>query len=170
FGRLTGNETGSVGGAPTAGSRWGVTGLLRMFGSAFGGQVSWLIPAAVILLVAGLAMTRRAVRTDRTRAALILWGGWLGITGLVLSLGQGIIHPYYSVALAPAIGALIAIGGAALWARRDRWVARTVIGAAVAVSGVWAYELLRRSPTWYPMVKDVVLVASLAVAVVLVAW
>src|SRR5581483_824689 len=66
FGRLTGNETGSVGGAPTAGSRWGVTGLLRMFGSAFGGQVSWLIPAAVILLVAGLAMTRRAVRTDRT--------------------------------------------------------------------------------------------------------
>ena len=40
FGRLTGNETGSVGGgaANTAG-RWGPTGLLRLFGSEMGTQV-----------------------------------------------------------------------------------------------------------------------------------
>jgi len=31
FGRLSGNETGSVGGGAVAGSRWGPTGLLRMF-------------------------------------------------------------------------------------------------------------------------------------------
>ena len=52
-------------------------------------------------------------RTDRTRAALVLWGGWLLVTGLVFSLGKGIIHPYYTVALAPAIGALVGIGAAA---------------------------------------------------------
>src|SRR5581483_5937089 len=41
FGRLTGNETGSVGGGPAgAGSRWGPTGLGRMFNGEFGGQVS----------------------------------------------------------------------------------------------------------------------------------
>ena len=28
---------------------------------------------------------------------------------------SGIVHPYYTVALAPAIGALVAIGGRALW-------------------------------------------------------
>ena len=92
FGRLTGNESGSVGGGGTTGSRWGVTGLLRLFNSDFGGQVSWLIPAAVILLAAGLAVTWRAGRTDRTRAGLIIWGGWLLLTAVVFSLGQG-HHP-----------------------------------------------------------------------------
>ena len=43
----------------------------------------------------------------RTRAALLIWGGWLLVTGAAFSFGQGIIHPYYSVALAPAIGALL---------------------------------------------------------------
>src|SRR6202023_881990 len=49
FGRLTGNETGSIGGAATTGSRWGATGLLRMFNTQFGAQASWLIPAALIV-------------------------------------------------------------------------------------------------------------------------
>ncbi len=42
FGRLTGNETGSVGGIGTTGSMWGSTGLGRLFNASFGGQVSWL--------------------------------------------------------------------------------------------------------------------------------
>jgi hypothetical protein len=100
FGRLTGNETGSVGGGGATGSRWGLTGLYRMFNSQFGGQASWLIPAALILLFVGLLVTWRAPRVDRTRAALLLWGGWLVVTAGVFSFGRGIIHPYYTVALA----------------------------------------------------------------------
>ena len=52
----------------------------------------------------------RRPRTDRVRAAALLWGGWLIVTGLVFSYMSGIIHPYYTVALAPAIGALAGIG------------------------------------------------------------
>src|SRR5439155_240875 len=111
FGRLTGNETGSVGGAGGQAGRWGATGLTRMFGTEFGTQISWLLPAALILLGAGIAWRGRLARTDRVRAAFILWGGWLLVTGIVFSLGKGIIHPYYSVALAPAIGALVGMGG-----------------------------------------------------------
>ena len=45
FGRLTGNETGSVGGGGQAGTAmWGPTGWLRLFNSEFGGQISWLLP------------------------------------------------------------------------------------------------------------------------------
>src|SRR5262245_12708852 len=77
LGRLTGNETGSVGGGGQAGSMWGPTGWLRLFNAEFGGQASWLLPAALIFLVGGLLLTLRAKRTDRTRAALVLWGGWL---------------------------------------------------------------------------------------------
>src|SRR2546429_10009123 len=53
--------------------------------------------------------------TDRTRAAALLWGGWVLVTGLVFSYMNGIIHPYYMVALAPGIAALVGIGAMALW-------------------------------------------------------
>jgi 4-amino-4-deoxy-L-arabinose transferase-like glycosyltransferase len=59
-------------------------------------------------------VSRRAARTDRTRAAALLWGGWVIVTGLVFSYMSGIIHPYYMVALAPGIGALVGIGATAL--------------------------------------------------------
>jgi 4-amino-4-deoxy-L-arabinose transferase-like glycosyltransferase len=171
FGRLTGNESGSVGGTGGGGggSIWGATGLTRLFGTDFGSQISWLLPATAILLVAGLVFAGRARRTDRTRAALVLWGAWLAVTGLTFSLGKGIIHPYYSVALAPAIGAIVAIGGAAAWQRRDGWAGRSVLAAAVGVTSVWGFLLMRRSPTFLPDLRGVVLVAGLAAAAGLLA-
>jgi 4-amino-4-deoxy-L-arabinose transferase-like glycosyltransferase len=59
FGRLNGDETGSVGGGANPGGTWGATGLGRLFDAEIGGQISWLLPAALILLVAGLWFTRR---------------------------------------------------------------------------------------------------------------
>ncbi|MDQ1357852.1 MAG: hypothetical protein QOG44_2225, partial [Acidimicrobiaceae bacterium] len=174
FGRLTGNEPGSVGGGGggvgATGSRWGLTGLFRMFNSEFGGQASWLIPAALILLLVGLLVTWRAPLVDRTRAALLLWGGWLGVTAVVFSFGRGIIHPYYTVALAPAVGALVGVGSAALWARRSGWMARAGLASALGVTAIWAYVLLRRTPTWHPWLATVVLIAGLALSALLLAW
>ena len=75
FGRLTGDEVGSVGGAPGGG--WGSTGLTRLFGSEFGGQAAWLLPAALLALGALLWWTRRARADDALRGAA--WcgaGGW----------------------------------------------------------------------------------------------
>ena len=114
LGRITGNETGSVtpGGNGGAGA-WGATGWDRLFNASYGGQVAWLIPAALVLGIAVLVVTWRAPRTDRLRASAILWLGWLLLTGITISFAQGIIHEYYTVALAPAIGALVGIGGAA---------------------------------------------------------
>ena len=47
FGRLSGSESGSVGGTGAGGSVWGPTGWDRLFLQDFGGQISWLIPAAL---------------------------------------------------------------------------------------------------------------------------
>jgi 4-amino-4-deoxy-L-arabinose transferase-like glycosyltransferase len=169
FGRLTGNETGSVGGGPTGtGGRWGATGLLRMFGTDFGSQISWLLPAALILLVVGLIWTGRSARTDRTRAGLLLWGGSLVVTALAFSLGQGIIHPYYSVALAPGIGSVVGIGAVMAWRRRDRIDARAVMAVVLAATALWSFALLRRDPSWYPWLRWVVLVTGLVAALGLV--
>ena len=117
LGRLDGSETGSIGGGGGGGGGGGfggATGVFRLFQSEFGGQVSWLIPAALLSLAALLWVSRRAARTSRVRAFALLWGGWLLVTGLVFSYMQGIIHPYYMVALAPAIGALVGVGAIAL--------------------------------------------------------
>lgn len=78
---------GPAGGPPMGGSPMfgGSAGITRMFGAAVGTEISWLLPAALIGLAAALWLTRRGPRTDRTRAALLLWGGWLVVTALVFS-------------------------------------------------------------------------------------
>jgi 4-amino-4-deoxy-L-arabinose transferase-like glycosyltransferase len=158
FGRLTGNEAGGLGNTNRD------AGWTRLFGSMMGSQISWLLPAALILFAAGLWVTRRAPRTDRTRAALLLWGGWLLVTGLVFSLSQGIIHPYYTVALAPAIGAGVGIGGALLWRRRAGFAYAAVLAATIGVTAIWGYELLSADPSWLPWLRIVVLVGGLIAA------
>jgi 4-amino-4-deoxy-L-arabinose transferase-like glycosyltransferase len=170
FGRLSGNEAGSVGGGfgrAGGGSLWGPTGLNRLFLTDMGGQISWLLPAALLFLVAGLVVTIRVPRTDRTRAAYLLWGGSLVVTALVFSFAQGIIHPYYTVALAPAIGALIGMGTVTMWRRRSSVAARAVLAAALAVTAVWAWFLLDRSPTWLPWLRWLVLVMGVIAAALL---
>jgi 4-amino-4-deoxy-L-arabinose transferase-like glycosyltransferase len=165
LGRVTGNEVGSVGGGGQNSGRWGPTGWTRMFNAEFGGQASWLLPAALILLVGLLVLTWRTARTDRTRAAAVLWGGWLVVTTAVFSLSQGIIHPYYTVALAPAIGALVGTGGAVLWRRRHEQVARISLAVAIAATAWWAAVLLGRTPGWVPWLRPLVLVLGLGAAI-----
>jgi len=170
LGRLDGNETGSVGGGGAQGSGFGgATGLLRLFHSEFGGQISWLLPAALICLAGMAWVSRRAVRTDRIRAAALLWGGWVIVTGLVFSYMSGIIHPYYMVALAPGIGALVGIGALTLWEKRLSWAGRSVAAATVLVTAVWSYILLDRTPDWLPWLRWVVLVAGVLSAVAFLA-
>jgi 4-amino-4-deoxy-L-arabinose transferase-like glycosyltransferase len=171
FGRLTGEEVGSVGGGGggNAGGNWGSTGLTRLFDGEIGGQVAWLLPAALILLVAGLVITARAPRTSRTRAALVLWGGWLLVTAGTFSFMAGIFHAYYTVALAPAIGALVGIGAASLWQHRESIVARAVLAASLAVTAVWANVLLGRSTDFVPWLRTTVMVVGLLAAAALFA-
>ncbi len=164
FGRLTGAESGSVGGGGGGGGQWGPTGITRLFNSAFGGQISWLIPAALVAIGALLVIGRRAPRTDRTRAAVIVWGGWLLMTGLVFSLAQGIIHPYYSVALAPPVAALAGIGAVYLWQRRADTAARLALAAGLAATAAWSWELLGRTPSFYPALRPAILIGGILAA------
>ncbi|HEX9336746.1 MAG TPA: glycosyltransferase family 39 protein, partial [Pseudonocardiaceae bacterium] len=163
FGRLTGDETGGLGNL-NADAGWA-----RLVGSDMGTQIAWLLPAALIGLAAGMWLTHRARRTDLTRAALLLWGGWLLVTAVVFSFAQGILHPYYTVALAPAIAALVGIGATGLWRHRARPAALGVLSGAVALTTVWSYVLLDRDPSWYPWLRFTVLAFGLLAAGLLMA-
>jgi 4-amino-4-deoxy-L-arabinose transferase-like glycosyltransferase len=135
FGRLTGDEVGSVGGGGTGGV-WG-----RLFGGEMAGGIAWLLPAAVVVLAGGLwAVWPREWRRGPMWTSLLLWGGWLVVTGVVFSLMDGIIHAYYTVALAPALAGVLGIGAVALWRKGFTGVA--VLSGAVALTAMETYLLL----------------------------
>jgi 4-amino-4-deoxy-L-arabinose transferase-like glycosyltransferase len=165
LGRLSGDETGSVGGGgAAAGGQWGETGLLRMFSSSVGDQISWLIPSALILLAAGLWLRGRLPRTDLRRAAYLVWGGWLVVTMLVFSLMAGIFHEYYTVALAPAVAALVGMGAVEAWERRDSAVGTIALSAAIAAAATWSFILLSRTTAYGQWLRISVLALGMAAA------
>ncbi|MGV9709168.1 ArnT family glycosyltransferase [Gordonia sp. NPDC003424] len=183
FGRLNGNETGSVmpgggrmsemsgyagafgappGGGPGGrGGMWGETGILRMFEPAQGGQIAWLIPTGLVLAVAALVIIGRARRTDLRRAYIAVWGLWLLVTMGVFSFMAGIFHSYYTVALAPAVAAVVAGGAAVCWTARERLWVRVVLAAAVWIAAIWGFALLGRSPDFVPVLRWMVLLVGI---------
>jgi 4-amino-4-deoxy-L-arabinose transferase-like glycosyltransferase len=161
FGRLTGAEDGMGGGASFGGS----AGAWRMFNEQVGGQVAWLLPLAGVSLIAGLWLTRRAPRTDGRRAAWLLFGIWALVHVVVFSGQQGIFHPYYVSALAPAVAALAGAGLVSLWrAARTSLVALVVLDGAVVATAWLAVDLLDRTPDFAPALRTVIPAAA-AVAV-----
>jgi 4-amino-4-deoxy-L-arabinose transferase-like glycosyltransferase len=83
---------------------------------------------------------------------------------LVFSLAEGIYHPYYTSALAPAIAALVGAGAAMVWQRRAE---RGVVGATAVVlvgSAALTWYLFDRASwnTWIG--PTVTVVAALAAA------
>ncbi|MGW1038718.1 glycosyltransferase family 39 protein [Streptomyces sp. NPDC002547] len=169
FGRINGDETGSVGGmGGGGGGQWGTTGWDRMFNSEVGGQISWLLPAALILFVAGLVLTRKAGRTDPARGSFLAWGGSLLMTVVVFSYMAGIFHQYYTVALAPYVAALVGMGVTVLWEERSRTWASLTLAAAATATAAWGYVLLDRTPDYLPWLKWFVLVGGLTGALGLI--
>ncbi len=169
--RVLGGEGNAGGGGGQNSGFGGTAGWLRMFNSAFGAEISWLLPAAAILLVAGLVAAGRRPLSDRPRAALILWGGALLTTAGVFSFMQGTVHPYYAVALAPLIGATVAVGGKRVWDRTSTtglvgvaW--RTVLALAVAVTAGWGFHLMAtQAPSWHPALRWIAVIAGIAGAI-----
>jgi 4-amino-4-deoxy-L-arabinose transferase-like glycosyltransferase len=159
FGRLSGNGEGGGmmimrNGQQTMSSFGGDPGPGRMFNDLVGGQISWLLPLALLVLI---------VIGRRWRdAGWLLWGGWLLVTTAVFSFAGGIWHPYYTTAMAPAVAAVSAAGLALLW-RHHR---RTLLPAVIAVSAVWAFVLTSRDTTFYGWTRW----AVLGTAVAAIAW
>ncbi|MBY8858006.1 glycosyltransferase family 39 protein [Nocardia sp. CA2R105] len=157
-GRLTGHETGGLGNT-NAEAGWD-----RLFGREMGGGIAWLLPAAVILGGAGLWVLRRAPRTDTVRAGLLVWLGWLVVTGAVFSFADGIVHPYYTVALAPAIAGAVSIGASLMWQRRNDIRCTVLLTGTAAVTTALAVVLLHRTPYWNAWLIPLVIVTGIAAA------
>lgn len=161
LGRLTGDEPGGLGNL-NFDVGWG-----RMLGAGMGLDIGWLLPAALVCLAAGLIITRRAPRTDPARAALLQWGCWLVVTAAVFSFANGILHAYYTVALAPAMGATIGIGATLLWRKRSDIRAATALSGMVLVTAILAAVLLSRDSAWMPWLRATIAVGGVGAAALL---
>jgi 4-amino-4-deoxy-L-arabinose transferase-like glycosyltransferase len=170
LGRIFG-ASGPGGGGAGGGGFSGDVGPLRLFNDQLFGQIAWLIPLALICLVAGLWMRRWAHRADAGLAGYLLWGGWFVVTAVVFSYMSGIIHSYYAVALAPAIAALVGAGLVDLWSARARiWLGGIAVGLLCLGSAWFGSTLLDRTPSFAPgLGTAAILLAAVALLVLVVA-
>ena len=122
----------------------------RLLRGDLGRDSGWLLPAAIVIAIWGIASRRRQPRGDPLRAAFILWGGWLATLTVVFSLTTT-INNYYTAALTPAIAAIIGTAVAAARTRPQHAVGRK-IGLAVLTAGTVAYAawLVRTGSTDVP--------------------
>jgi 4-amino-4-deoxy-L-arabinose transferase-like glycosyltransferase len=140
----------------------GEPGLFRLARPNMAGQVSWLLPVALIGLVLAAAGQRWRPPLGPTRQSLLLWSGWFATWAVVLSLSQGIIHDYYTVMLAPALAALVGFGGAALWrAYRDHGWRGWLLPATVALTAAWQLMILAEYPSGWPRLAPPVIALAL---------
>ncbi|MFC7714801.1 glycosyltransferase family 39 protein [Nonomuraea recticatena] len=180
LGRIFGRGFGGSGRGGGA-SFGGESGAGRLFNDTMAGQISWLLPFCALALLLAAATWRtlgaRAVAgEDRSavsalgdcgglrasRAAWLVWGGWLAVHHVVFSFSSGTFHPYYSTAMAPAVAAVTGMGAVLMWRayRRSPWW--WVLPLAVAATGSWSFVVLRRTPEFVPWLAWAVAAAGVA--------
>src|SRR4029077_20521870 len=124
----------------------------------------WLLPAAVVGALGVLISRRRQGRRDPLRAAVVLWGGWWLILGVLFSAGT-YLNSYYVAALVPAVAALCGTGLAACGPRP--WPARVRLIVTATVLGCAGYGAYLMSGTVSgPVLLTVVALIVAAAAVV----
>ncbi len=164
LGRRDTSSFASIGGGSWGGSSHSVS---RLVTGEYGFEIGWLLPGALLAFLLVLVERGRAPRTDAVRAGAVLFGGWLLVDGLVLSLMHGTVHAYYSLSLAPAVAAMFAIGVHRMWVRRD--TVPGAVGLAVLLAGTagWGWWLLHRNAHWLPVLRWTIVVLAV---VGLVVW
>ncbi|HLW95865.1 MAG TPA: glycosyltransferase family 39 protein [Solirubrobacteraceae bacterium] len=140
---------------------------LRIFATGMGDQAGWLVPLAVIGLIAAVIAVRR--RADRRAGGLFVLGGWFLVELATLDFSAGIVHPYYASALGPGTAAMAGVGAVALASLLGGGrPLRGFLLAVLAVVGTVAAQLVlierEHYPTWWriPLVA-ITLIALIAI-------
>jgi 4-amino-4-deoxy-L-arabinose transferase-like glycosyltransferase len=140
--------TGEGGTGGAGGFNIGTAGPLRLFSEGLGGQIAWLLPFAMLSILAVAWQKKPHVREDKQQQSLIVWGTWLITMGVFFSVAS-FFHQYYLTIMAPAICALFGIGAVVMWRnyRSSGWRGWLLPVAIVATAATQIY-LLSSYPTW----------------------
>ena len=162
------------GGAPPPiagpGGELGAPGMLRLFGPQLAGQVSWLLPMALVGCVAGVLRHRLAIPATPEQQQFVLWATWLLGAGGVFSFAS-FWHPYYLVVLAPAVAALAGIGVVSMWRdyrERAAGVRGWLLPLSLLATAALQASFLAAWPEWARWLGPIVVVGSATAALALV--
>lgn len=173
LGRILGNTAGN-GTMAAKGiqmSTGGESSPMRLLSGIWATQWSLLLPASVVGAIAALIASGRPKRTDSKRAQAIIWAGWLLVTFAVFSYMKGTIHQYYTIALVPAVAALVGICARVLWERRGKAWARVASVVAVAGTAAWSCVLVSGTD-WLrmPLMVATGVLAAGSVTLMVIGW
>jgi|GEM_PF-684133 len=145
----------------------GEPGPLRLFTEPMGGQISWLLPIALLGLLVLAWQRRPHFRQDRQQQSLLLWGTWVLSMGAFFSISS-FFHQYYMVTLAPAICALFGIGLVTMWQdyRRAGWRGWLLPLALLATAAEQIFFIVS-NPSWGFWLIPVIAIPCLLVALIL---
>jgi 4-amino-4-deoxy-L-arabinose transferase-like glycosyltransferase len=169
LGRLDGQQGGPGGGMGGGGGGvfGGSAGLFRLFNSALGPQVSWLLGGAIVSALA-LASFTRLRPSDARSGWLIAVAGSFATIAIAFSWAKGIFHPYYTSLLAPFTAMLVG-GGVGVFVTTDRredmparswWAAATLLASLVSTFWVLGNASSDTLPAWQPILAVLVLAAA----------
>lgn len=167
---LGGNGIERVSGGAGAFGRKLASNLMYLFGDRLAGQISWLLPMALVGLVLGLRSTWSTRRSKPAFGAYVLWGAWVLVGCVVLSFSAGTRHAYYTSILAPAVATLAAAALVSLWrSARGSPAASAALAGALAGSAVISFAVLGGSPMFLPWLRWLVLACGVVAAAAVLA-
>lgn len=121
----------------------GTPGILRLFNRQLAGQISWLLPLALVsIVVLGVQVSRL------TFPALLLWSIWL-IPQIIFFSFAGLFHRYYLEMMSPAIAALVGAGIVTMWRAYEQYRWRgLVLPFALLSTALAQAAMLTHFPDW----------------------
>jgi 4-amino-4-deoxy-L-arabinose transferase-like glycosyltransferase len=147
----------------------GTPGLTRLLDEPLAGQTAWLLPLALLGMVALAWQRRPRFRGDPQQQSLVLWGTWLLTMGVFFSVA-GFFHQYYLTEMAPAIAALFGIGIVVMWQdyRRSGWRG-WLLPLALIATALEQIHILNSYPAWGQWLIPTIVACCMLGALVLIA-
>jgi 4-amino-4-deoxy-L-arabinose transferase-like glycosyltransferase len=164
---------GGNGGGSSGMFNTGNPGLLRLFNEPLGGQIVWLLPMALLGILA-LAWQRRprfrgTPDFSPQQHSMILWGVWLLTMAVFFSVAT-FFHQYYLSTLAPAVCALFGIGAVVMWQdyRRSGWRG-WLLPLALLLTALEQIHIIVSNPSWGMWLIPLIAIPCAIAAAILVA-
>ena len=145
----------------------GNPGLLRLFNEPLAGQIVWLLPMALLGILALAWQRRPRFHENRQQQSLILWGVWLLTMAVFFSVAS-FFHQYYLSTFAPAICALFGIGVVVMWQdyRRSGWRG-WLLPLALILTALEQIYIIVSNPSWGTWLIPLIAISCALTAVVL---